>query len=76
MYRFEDNTTAEGDLLIGCDGLRSKTRRYVVPQESPPRFTGANCFFGLAKLDERLSSEVGDGNGFLYYFGRGWTLGG
>jgi FAD-dependent urate hydroxylase len=37
---FEDGTEAEGDLLIGCDGIHSVTRRLVFPDAPEPRYTG------------------------------------
>jgi FAD-dependent urate hydroxylase len=40
VARFEDGTEAEGDLLIGCDGIRSATRRSVFPDSPGPRYTG------------------------------------
>lgn len=36
--RFADGTTAVGDLLIGCDGLHSRTRQIIDPQAPPPRY--------------------------------------
>ncbi|MFD7025836.1 FAD-dependent oxidoreductase [Promicromonospora sukumoe] len=37
---FADGTTAEGDLLIGADGLHSRTRAILDPTCPPPRYTG------------------------------------
>jgi 2-polyprenyl-6-methoxyphenol hydroxylase-like FAD-dependent oxidoreductase len=36
---FADGTTAEGSLLIGCDGVHSRTRRLVNPNAPPPHYT-------------------------------------
>ncbi|MEJ2858448.1 MULTISPECIES: FAD-dependent monooxygenase [unclassified Saccharothrix] len=46
---FEDGTTAEGDLLVGADGLHSATRRIIDPQAPRPRYTGLNIFYGYAE---------------------------
>lgn len=40
VARFEDGTEAEGNLLVGCDGIRSVTRRSVFPDAPGPRYTG------------------------------------
>ena len=37
---FEDGTCTEGDFLIGCDGLRSKTRDVIMPDASLPEYSG------------------------------------
>ena len=38
--RFENGATAEADLVIGADGIRSKVREFLLGSE-PPRFVGA-----------------------------------
>ncbi|MCG5219914.1 FAD-dependent monooxygenase [Streptosporangium soli] len=40
LARFADGTTAEGDLLIGADGLRSRTREIIDAQAPGPRYAG------------------------------------
>jgi len=37
---FQDGTTARGDLLIGCDGVHSRTRQLIDPAFSGPVYTG------------------------------------
>jgi FAD-dependent urate hydroxylase len=37
--RFEDGTEARGDLLIGCDGIHSATRRAIMPEAPGPEYT-------------------------------------
>jgi FAD-dependent urate hydroxylase len=36
--RFADGSTADGDLLIGCDGIHSRVRQIVDPQAAAPRY--------------------------------------
>jgi 2-polyprenyl-6-methoxyphenol hydroxylase-like FAD-dependent oxidoreductase len=37
---FQDGTTARGDLLLGCDGVHSRTRQLIDPAFSGPVYTG------------------------------------
>lgn len=38
--RFGDGSTADGDLLVGCDGIHSRTRRSVLPDAQAPEYLG------------------------------------
>ena len=38
VVSFADGTTAEGDLLIGCDGVRSRVREIIDPDAAPARY--------------------------------------
>ena len=40
VARFADGTTAIGDLLVGCDGLHSHTRRLIDEHAPEPTYTG------------------------------------
>ena len=51
---FSDDSSASGALLIGCDGIRSATRRQLFGDESP-RFTGYVAWRGLIPI-ERLDA--------------------
>ncbi|MEV0680733.1 FAD-dependent monooxygenase [Actinosynnema sp. NPDC050436] len=46
---FEDGSRAEGDVLVGADGLRSVTRRILDPTAPEPRYTGLNVFYGYTE---------------------------
>jgi FAD-dependent urate hydroxylase len=47
--RFAAATTAEGDLLIGADGLRSRTREIIDPAAPGARYTGLLNTGGYAR---------------------------
>lgn len=47
--RFADGGTADGDLLIGADGLRSRTRHVIDPEAPPARYTGLLTLGGYAR---------------------------
>jgi FAD-dependent urate hydroxylase len=47
--RFADGTEAHGDLLIGADGIHSRTRHLVDPAAPRPRYTGQLSLGGRAR---------------------------
>jgi 2-polyprenyl-6-methoxyphenol hydroxylase-like FAD-dependent oxidoreductase len=46
--RFDDGSSADGDILVGCDGLHSATRHLIDPAAPSPSYTGMLCFGGFA----------------------------
>jgi 2-polyprenyl-6-methoxyphenol hydroxylase-like FAD-dependent oxidoreductase len=50
IAHFEDGTTAQGDFLIGCDGLHSRTRRIMLPDGPAPAYTGVVDCGGYSQL--------------------------
>jgi len=46
--RFADGGRAEGDVLVGADGIHSLTRRLIDPQAPTPRYTGQHVVYGYA----------------------------
>ncbi len=37
---FADGSVAHGDVLLGCDGIHSRTRRLILPHAPAPEYTG------------------------------------
>jgi FAD-dependent urate hydroxylase len=49
IARFEDGTESSADILIGCDGLRSRVRSLVLPDAPAPTFSGLLDYGGFAQ---------------------------
>jgi len=64
---FEDGTSAEGDFLIGCDGMRSKTRTTVFPEALSPTYSGAIAV--VAEVEKSTKHEMIP-NAFHMTFGK------
>ena len=49
---FEGGRSAEFDAVVGADGVRSRVRAALLPEEGPPRYAGYTCWRGLATFPE------------------------
>jgi 2-polyprenyl-6-methoxyphenol hydroxylase-like FAD-dependent oxidoreductase len=49
IVSFEDGTSAEGDIVIGADGIKSMVRKCIFG-ELPLRYAGQTCWRGMAKF--------------------------
>ncbi|MFE8596193.1 FAD-dependent oxidoreductase [Archangium violaceum] len=49
IARFEDGSESSADILIGCDGLRSRVRSLILPEAPAPSFTGLLDYGGFAQ---------------------------
>jgi FAD-dependent urate hydroxylase len=58
VARFEDGTRAAGDLLIGADGIHSRTRRIIDPTAPEPRYTGLGNIGGFTR-DASVNTKSG-----------------
>jgi FAD-dependent urate hydroxylase len=66
VARFEDGTEAVGDLLIGADGIHSRTRRIIDPSAPGARYIPVLNIDGYAR-DVRVQAEPGT---FRMIFGK------
>jgi 2-polyprenyl-6-methoxyphenol hydroxylase-like FAD-dependent oxidoreductase len=48
VARFADGGQEQGDVLIGCDGIRSTARQLTVPDAPAPAYSGLLDFGGIA----------------------------
>jgi 2-polyprenyl-6-methoxyphenol hydroxylase-like FAD-dependent oxidoreductase len=55
---FSDGSRAEGDLLIGCDGIHSVVRRGFHPGEGPPKWNGITMWRGVTAGRPFLSGRT------------------
>jgi FAD-dependent urate hydroxylase len=66
VARFEDGTEAVGDLLIGADGIHSRTRRIIAPSAPGARYIPVLNIGGYAR-NVRVQAELGT---FRMVFGK------
>jgi 2-polyprenyl-6-methoxyphenol hydroxylase-like FAD-dependent oxidoreductase len=57
VAHFADGTQARGDLLIGADGIRSRTRRTVMPNAPEPIFTSIVSSGGYCRVPGLTPSD-------------------
>jgi 2-polyprenyl-6-methoxyphenol hydroxylase-like FAD-dependent oxidoreductase len=75
IAQFEDGTTAEGDFLIGADGLRSRTRDILLPNSPKPFYTGMLGIGGFAAQSAIPASNPRDKTTMHMTFGPGGFFG-
>ena len=63
---FEDGTRATGDLLIGADGIFSRTRRIIDPSAPAPRYTGLGNIGGFSSR----AGVTGEPGKYVMMFGK------
>jgi 2-polyprenyl-6-methoxyphenol hydroxylase-like FAD-dependent oxidoreductase len=70
---FEDGSSAEGDFVIGADGVHSATRRHVVPNGPEPFDTGLIGFGGF--VPRALLEAASNGPSLSMTFGQSGFFG-
>ncbi|KAI1862577.1 uncharacterized protein JN550_010102 [Neoarthrinium moseri] len=68
---FGDGTVGEADVVIGCDGIRSRVRQLILGEDNPashPSYTKQFCFRGLVPMDKarKTLSEYRASTRFMY----------
>lgn len=61
--RFEDHTTATADLVVGCDGIKSRVKQAIISPEEYhqvlPRYSGMYGYRAVLDMDQMVQA-VGD----------------
>ncbi|KAJ4163353.1 hypothetical protein LMH87_005088 [Akanthomyces muscarius] len=79
MMKFADGVTYEADAVIGCDGIRSVCRDFVLGKNNPlaqPIFTGKYAYRGLIPMDKAIAAigEEKAQNRYMFLGKRGHAL--
>ncbi|KAI0480310.1 salicylate 1-monooxygenase sala [Xylariaceae sp. FL0804] len=59
VMHFHDGTTAEADAVIGCDGIKSRTRAFVVGEDHPsakPSYSHAYAYRALMPMERAIAA--------------------
>lgn len=57
LLKFSDGTTAEADVIVGCDGIKSRVRQLIVGMDHPsayPTYTHKYAYRGLIPMDKAV----------------------
>lgn len=60
--RFDDGTSVRADVVVGCDGIKSKVKESMLPEESKkkqPQYSGMYGYRAVLDMDEMVEA-VGD----------------
>jgi salicylate hydroxylase len=62
QLRFDDGTVATADVVVGCDGIKSKVKESMLPEESQyaqPRYSGMYGYRAVLDMEDMVKA-VGD----------------
>lgn len=59
---FEDGTSAVANVVVGCDGIRSKVKEFIIPEkhdQALPQYSGMYCYRAVLDMEDMIEA-VGD----------------
>jgi 2-polyprenyl-6-methoxyphenol hydroxylase-like FAD-dependent oxidoreductase len=75
VAHFEDGSSAEGDIVIGADGIWSAVRRLIMPEAPGPVYTGLLGIGGLAPVPDSATMMLADPKQMTMTWGPGGFFG-
>ncbi|KAL3461905.1 hypothetical protein BJX64DRAFT_299894 [Aspergillus heterothallicus] len=71
VIKFQDGTSAQADIVIGCDGIHSRVRQLVLGEDNPasyPGYTHKYAFRGLIPMEQAVPvlGEEKTGSRFMH----------
>jgi 2-polyprenyl-6-methoxyphenol hydroxylase-like FAD-dependent oxidoreductase len=69
VARFEDGTTAEGDVLLAADGVHSRVRALAMPAHASARYTGMIGVGGFAESPSAAPADPHDAHRLTFIVG-------
>jgi len=69
VARFEDGSTAEGDVLLAADGVHSRVRALTMPAHASARYTGMIGVGGFAESSSAAPSDPDDAHRLSFTVG-------
>ncbi|OTB02204.1 hypothetical protein M426DRAFT_322912 [Hypoxylon sp. CI-4A] len=73
VLHFADGTTAQHTAVVGCDGIKSKTRDVLLGEEAKAVFSGKYAYRGLVPMDkatELLGAEIAQNSQMFFGYHR------
>ncbi|UNI24558.1 Salicylate 1-monooxygenase [Purpureocillium takamizusanense] len=56
---FEDGTSVDADIVVGCDGIKSKVKEFMLPEEvekTRPTYSGMYCYRAVLGMQDAVSA--------------------
>ncbi|WYZ43616.1 hypothetical protein EsH8_VII_000052 [Colletotrichum jinshuiense] len=77
LIRFSDDTSAEADAVIGCDGVKSRVRQIVVGEDNPAAFAhyaNESVYRGLLDMKQAAAALGAASETPIVYLGQGANI--
>ncbi|KAJ5584622.1 uncharacterized protein N7459_004422 [Penicillium hispanicum] len=59
QLRFDDGSVVRADVVVGCDGIRSRVKESMLPAEAPqtqPQYSGMYCYRAVLDMEDMVQA--------------------